>query len=305
MERFLRNIEFAFCLSRAMLTSNSGHIHCIESQHQMLIQAVLRSTKSISTLCVGSPGRDMKTKTKDFYRRAFSTGRLRFIVETEDVRRDWKQYAGCNAVHIPVAISDRSEIKFCTSDARRHLGLPEDAFICLFFGTHRDGKDYKTAFQAAKLAKSQPFLLFAGPLISGNDPDYLIQEMGYQNALSWKRFYLDSEAAVLFDACDVVMLPYSKGYEKGSAVLLQACKYGKPVIATNTGHLAEFVLTHKTGMLFEAEDAHSLAGVYDAMACQGPAARAELERVIRRAANNYSWNHLIHRYLEIFNMADG
>jgi glycosyltransferase involved in cell wall biosynthesis len=180
------------------------------------------------------------------------------------------------------------------------LGLPDDAFICLFFGTHRTGKDYQTALEAAKLAKSHPFLLFAGPVISGNDPGRLIQASGYSNAMSWNRFFLDSEASRVFDASDLAVLPYDKGYEKGSAVLLQACKYGKPVVAANTGHLANFINLHRTGRLYKPENPVDLAKVLDEMAKISEAERIKLAKRIQTTADFYSWNNLTRKYMDIF-----
>jgi len=234
------------------------------------------------------------------YSRSFSTGRIKIIVETESVRKDWEPFAGEHAAHIPVAVSTREETVSNKSSARRMLGLPDDAFICLFFGTHRTGKDYQTAIEAAKLAKSHPFLLFAGPVISGNDPGLLIQASGYSNAASWNRFFLDSEAARVFDASDLAVLPYAKGYEKGSAVLLQACKYGKPVVAANTGHLANFINLHRTGKLYTPENPVDLAKVWDEMANVSEAESIELAQRIQKTTDFYSWKNLARKYMDVF-----
>jgi glycosyltransferase involved in cell wall biosynthesis len=170
----------------------------------------------------------------------------------------------------------------------------------LFFGTHREGKDYRTAIEAAKLSETHPFLLFAGPLISGNDPEVMLREIGYDNAISWKRYYPDDAVSLLFDACDVVILPYSEGYSKGSGVLLQACKYGRPVIASNTGHLADFVNRHRTGELYEPGDPVSLAGIYDRMAGGRQEDTEGIQSHIARAVQEYSWKNLVERYERIF-----
>jgi glycosyltransferase involved in cell wall biosynthesis len=244
-------------------------------------------------------------KLGNLYKRAFATGRLKFIVETEAVKADWEGLAGKNVIHIPYAIAERSEPILSKPESRQQLGLPQEAFITLFFGTHREGKDYRTAIDAAKLSKTQPFLLFAGPLISGNDPEVLLREIGYENAVSWKHYCPDDAVALLFDACDAVMLPYARGYEKGSAVLLQACKYGRPVIASNTGHLANFVNQHETGLLFEPENPESLANVYDKMARDQQVAADGMKLNIASARQEYSWKKLVERYIDIFDDTEG
>ena len=299
-EALLRNLEFSICLRRALAASENSHIHCIEARHRILLKAVLRSNRRFSALCVGSPAAAARIKLGDLYKRAFATGRLKFIVETEAVRRDWEDLAVEHVVHIPVALAERTEPMLSKQEARNRLGLPEEAFIALFFGTHREGKDYRTAIEAAKLAESHPYLLFAGPLISGNDPEALLKELEYDHAAVWNRYFLDDGASELFDACDVVMLPYAKGYEKGSAVLLQACKYGRPVIASDTGHLAEFVNAHQTGLLYELEEPQDLAAIYDSMAFAERNVLGKLEENIEKTRQEYSWGKLVSRYLGVF-----
>jgi glycosyltransferase involved in cell wall biosynthesis len=202
-------------------------------------------------------------------------------------------------VHIPAALTERADKSLGTLEARTVLGLPKEGFICLFFGTHREGKDYRTAIEAAKLSNSRPLLLFAGPLISGNDPDVLLKEIAYENAVSWKRYYPDEGVSLLFDACNAVMLPYTEGYTKGSGVLLQACKFGKPVIASNTGHLADFVNRHSSGLLYEPGNAASLAGVYDRMAKAEEVDGNRFKEGIERAVQEYSWKQMVIRYLRV------
>lgn len=300
LEALIRNLEFLLSFRRALSTSRNRHIHCIESRHRLLFNSVLKSDRQFSLLSVGSPSPEMQKNLGVLYNRAFSTNRIKLIVETESVRKDWEPFAGEHAVHIPVAVSSREETVLNKSSARRMLGLPDDAFICLFFGTHRTGKDYQTAVEAAKLAKSHPFLLFAGPVISGNDPGLLIQASGYSNAASWNRFFLDSETARVFDASDLAVLPYAKGYEKGSSVLLQACKYGKPVVAANTGHLANFINSHRTGKLYTPENPVDLAKVLDEMAKISEAERIKLAERIQTTADFYSWNNLARKYMDVF-----
>ena len=298
-DRLLRNLEFYLCLQGALGQSGDAPVFCIEARHRILLKAVLKSKKRFSTLCVGAPDHAALTKQAPLYREAFGTGRLHFIVETEKVRDAWSPIAGKHVVHIPAALTERADKSLGTLEARRVLGLPEEGFICLFFGTHREGKDYRTAIEAAKLSNSRPLLMFAGPLISGNDPDVLLKEIGYENAVSWKRYYPDDGVSLLFDACNAVMLPYAEGYTKGSGVLLQACKFGKPVIASNTGHLADFVNRHSNGLLYEPGNATSLAGVYDRMAEAEEVDGNQFKEGIERAVQEYSWKQMVIRYLRV------
>ncbi len=307
LERLLRNFEFNSCLRSAIRASTkdseNSHIHCIESRHRILLRSVIKNKNhTFSTLCVGAPPLELNESRAKAYKAAFNTDRLKFIVETEAMRTAWEPYAGNNVIHIPAAIPNNTYRPIKQNEARLHLNLPENAFICLFFGTHREEKDYRTAIEAAKISRSKPYLLFAGPLISNNDPAKILMELNYPEATSWNSYFPDEKVGELFDASDAVILPYSSGYNKGSAVLLQACKYIKPVIATNTGHLANFVNKHHSGILFNSGDTQSLADCYDELNTISTLTSESMTRSIIKARKLYSWEKLIFSYTAIFRL---
>jgi glycosyltransferase involved in cell wall biosynthesis len=294
----LRNVEFVLCLKRAIREGGSAHIYCLDARHQSFFYFLRRTSNTFSHLCLGGPNPNDSVHRRELYRQAFATNRLTFIVETEETRRQWEPIAGHHVVHIPVAIESPSTALPSKTEARRLLGLPENRLICLFFGTHREGKDYRSAIAAAQAAPSKPFLVFAGPLISPNDPERFLGELNFGDALVWKRNYAEGEEAPLFAACDAVVLPYAEGYTKGSAVLLQACKYERPIIATETGHLAEFVRRHDTGLLFKAASIESLAQCYD-----GIRDWFTVEKVanLQKVKTRFTWDAMIKEYLNVFN----
>lgn len=300
-----RVAEFYFCLKAALKladaeTDERVHIHCIESRHGLLLNAVLKSKHSFSSLCVGGPPRGLTAEREDNYRKAFVTGRLKFIVETEAVRKAWEYLAADHVIHIPAALPWRTHEPRPQKLARRDLGLPEDRLVCLFFGTHREGKDYDLCIRAAVESGVEPYLLFAGPLISGNDPDTLLDKYGYTHSLSLKNFVPDDEVVGLFDACDTVMLPYSDGYSKGSAVLLQASHFEKPVIAPLTGHLGDFVTNNRTGVLYQPGNLNSLAEIYREMSAAKARGSLPSDFSFEKTKAIYSWDSLLHQYLRVF-----
>jgi glycosyltransferase involved in cell wall biosynthesis len=304
-----RNLEFLLCMGAAKRgqprSGASRHIHCIESRHRILLKEVLGSSLSFSSLCVGEPPEGMACEREEAYRKAFATSRLTFIVETESVRKSWEHLAGDRVVHIPAALPAEKHRPASQYEARKQLGLPAESTIFLFFGTHREGKDYLTAIEAAKGSPSKPFLLFVGPLISGNDPAALIASMGYGNAACWNNYFADEKVPLLFDACDAVMLPYADNYQKGSAVLLQACHFGKPVIASASGHLREFVESNRTGLLYEPGSVSGLAKCYDMVSSWKAAGEAGAPWNFDLARSRYSWAALSESYLRIFAQSAG
>lgn len=300
----VRNIEFRSCLKSALHCKTGNvmrhHIHCIESRHRILLGAVLGSAHTFSTLCVGDPPDNLSSEREGAYRKAFETQRLRFIVETESVRKAWEPLAGKNVIHIPAALPWAKHKPIPQTDARTSLGLPADATICLFFGTHREGKDYRTAIEAAKASESKPLLLFVGPLISGNDPETLATLLGYPNCIFRTGYLPDAQVPTVFDACDAVMLPYAENYTKGSAVLLQAAHFAKPVIATASGHLRDFVELNRTGLLYESGSVVGLAQCYDELSALKTAGDVATSWSFEQARHRYSWSTLSEIYLRIF-----
>lgn len=308
IDKILRFWEFHKCLNSAIRNADGQgcvtHIHCIESRHRLLCAAVLKSQHHFSTLCVGPPGSEMPDSRKSQYLDAFRTGRLTFIVETEAIRSAWEPIAGDGVIHIPAAVTEDDYKPRPTYAARRKLNLPVDRPILLFFGTHRKSKDYESAILAAKQSKSQPYLLFVGPLISDNDPGQLLDKHSYHHGACWEGYYPESKLPTLFDACDALVLPYNAGYEKGSAVLLQACQYLKPIIAIDTGIFRDFIQEHKCGLLYKSHTTQGLAQQYDKLAGLGPTQRDELMANLIAVRGDHSWKKLIERYQMIFKRSE-
>ena len=300
-----RNIEFQMCVRAAIraceVSKDNSHIHCVESRHRILNREVIRNRHlTFSTLCVGDPPENLPESRANQYKRAFQTGRLTFIVETETVRKNWEDLAGERVVHIPAALPSQPHTPVAQEEARKKLNLPPDATICLFFGTHREGKDYETAVRAAGESESKPFLWFVGPLISGNDPAQITMRHEYSATESLSGYLPDESVSLVFDAADAVVLPYSEGYQKGSAVLLQACHFKKPVIATRTGHLKDFVELNHNGFLFEAGSSRDLASCYDQVHALKHSSDLVSRFSFKTAVENYSWPVLKERYMEVF-----
>jgi glycosyltransferase involved in cell wall biosynthesis len=82
--------------------------------------------------------------------------------------------------------------------------------------------------------------------------------------ISWSsRFVTEAEMAALFRGSDVVVLPYRHIDQSG--VLIQALRFGVPVVATKVGSLEEYV-TPEVGERCEPESATSLAAAIDRLA---------------------------------------
>lgn len=143
-------------------------------------------------------------------------------------------------------------------DARSKLNLPEAARIFLFLGGVRPNKGIETLIRAFKDLEGDDFiLLIAGKLdipdsyaehlqiLADNDPRIRFQ-FG---------FIPDEKLQVFYNACDVVVLPFTSILTSGSAIL--AMSFAKPVIAPRMGCLPE-LLEQDSDWLFEPESEESL-----------------------------------------------
>jgi glycosyltransferase involved in cell wall biosynthesis len=139
-----------------------------------------------------------------------------------------------------------------------------------------------------------------GKTISANKPEEIGKQYAKVKAIHADRFVSDAEAALYFFASDAVIISYEGEYRKGSGVLVEACRFGRPVIASNTGHLRDFVRSHGCGLLFEQGSPESLTAVIDRFAAMPEELRRSLELNAQNAAATYSWDHLIDDYIRIY-----
>lgn len=130
--------------------------------------------------------------------------------------------------------------RFDRASARRHLGLPSDAPVVLFFGNTRPSKGLDLLIEAAPLLRALrrdvrihvginawlPTPEEAAPIVTA------LEAFREQPGVSVHFGLLPSEEIEpLFRACDVVALPYHAVSQSGLLGLARA--FGRPVVATD------------------------------------------------------------------------
>jgi glycosyltransferase involved in cell wall biosynthesis len=141
-----------------------------------------------------------------------------------------------------------------TGDLRRHYGLGSTDPVALFFGGLRPSKgieDLVAAFEGVVRAVPDAKLLIVGSPLAGVQPEaYLDQarRAGLQGSVIVDARYvpIDQVASVVRTA-DVLVLPYRSA--TSSAVLQVAYAFGRPVVVTAVGALAEAVEDGLTGLV--------------------------------------------------------
>jgi glycosyltransferase involved in cell wall biosynthesis len=131
----------------------------------------------------------------------------------------------------------------------------------LCFGAVRPYKGVDLALEAlARLARQvDARLVVAGRFWNGPGPyREAARRLGVANRVELRDAYVpNDEAALLFAACDLVVLPYRSASQSGVAQLAYA--YGKPVVATRVGGLPAAVTDGVDGVLCAPDDPDGLA----------------------------------------------
>ena len=134
------------------------------------------------------------------------------------------------------------------------LGFSKDDDIILFFGYVRKYKGLNVLLDAfPDIIESNPKakLLIVGEFYESADKYYRqIDSLGIKDQVKVvQKFVPNEDVGKYYSIADIVILPYLSGTQSG--VLNIAYGFGKPVIVTNVGGLAEDVIESKTGYIIE------------------------------------------------------
>jgi len=177
--------------------------------------------------------------------------------------------------------------------AGESVGVPEMAKVVLFFGQIKETKGIDhliRAFPDVVGKEPEAMLVIAGkPLGVGRSfLSELIREQSLEHRVIVDARYIpDEEVPKYFECADVAVLPYTEVYQ--SAVLMLACSYGTPVVASAVGGIPEVITDGVTGYLVPPGDEEELAAAI-VRSLQNP---AESRRMGRRAQllmeQEFSW----------------
>ena len=146
--------------------------------------------------------------------------------------------------------------------ARARLGLSSDAPIVLFLGEMRPIKGLQHLLRAMCVvlrAVPEAHLVIAGRpyRFDAGGPENLIDALGIRHAVTARwGFVPESDLGLYLRAADVVALPYLAASQ--SAACLTAYAFGRPVVASSVGGLAEQVQDGVTGLLVPPANADAL-----------------------------------------------
>lgn len=221
-----------------------------------------------------------------------------FIVQSERDLQDLRRLRPNSLVtkthhptYAPLAAS-----RWPRSKAREQLGLTGP--VLLYFGFVRPYKGVEYLLKAIPLVQRamSVHLLIVGEFWDDKSRYLrLIQELGLESVVTVVDRYVPiEELGLYFDAADVIVLPYVDATQSG--VIQLAYGFGKPVISTNVGGLAEVVRDGETGFLVKPRDANALAeGIVRFFNTHDVDWAANVERV----QEHFAWKYMVEAIEEL------
>ena len=169
------------------------------------------------------------------------------------------------------------------AEARRELGIEEDAFVFLVFGSIRPYKNITGVIEAFKLLEDpRARLLIAGRAMI---PSYArtIRALAEQDARIIVHDWTipDEDVQNFFRGSDMIVLPRT-AYSSGTAVL--ALDFGLPLLAPRVNHVAEIALDRAVVPLQGESTGELLEGLQRALATDLAGAREDALRSSQKLA---------------------
>lgn len=149
------------------------------------------------------------------------------------------------------------------ADLRKRLGLMESERVVLFFGLLSPSKGLEDLFEAFALVqkKVSTRLVVAGYPTKYVSMEKLLErnrELGISERVIFDPRYIPlADIRPLMDIASLVVYPYRSGTQSGA--LQTAYTFGRPVVVTSVGGLAEVVEDGKSGFIVPPHSPHELA----------------------------------------------
>lgn len=215
----------------------------------------VKKNRHTKVICIAD---NIKPHEKRFGDTAFTTYFIKpidaFITMSQKVMEDLKSISSKPALQVVHPLYDNFGEPLSKQEARKHLSLPQNEKIILFFGFIRQYKGLDLLLQAMSLStirKSGIKLLIAGEFYEDRKSyDELIDRNQLLPQLFLKTgFISDSEVKFYMSAADFVIQPYRRATQSGVTPL--AYHFEKPMLVTSVGSLPDLVPNGKVGLVSE------------------------------------------------------
>ncbi|MBS7639806.1 MAG: glycosyltransferase family 4 protein [Candidatus Bathyarchaeia archaeon] len=206
---------------------------------------------------------------------------------------------------IPNAIdASKYNIPVDRGNVKRRFGIDPSERIVLFVGRLVPQKGVEYLIMAApKIVERHPEarIVIVG---DGWSKDYLLSlaaSTGCQHKITFLGFISDQDLIEIMLSSDVLVVPSI--YEPFGIVALEGMAAGIPIVASNTGGLAEIIEHDRTGFLAYKENPDSIAwGVNRILSDPGYASWL-VQNAKRKIREVYSWDAVARRTIETYERA--
>lgn len=190
-----------------------------------------------------------------------------FVTMSEKVMQDLRRFEPIKpAVQVLHPLYDSFGTAISKTAARETLGIAANTNLLLFFGFIRKYKGLDLLLRAVAAIKAKGLLPELKLLVAGeyyeDEKTYqqLIDELGIRDrVILHSHFISDQEVKNYFCAADLVVQPYRNATQSGVTPL--AYHFEKPMLVTNVGALAAYVIDGSTGIVTEPDPARLAEGI--------------------------------------------
>ncbi len=184
------------------------------------------------------------------------------------------------------------------------LGLDPGFSYMLFFGFIRDYKGLDILLKAVSKPelKSLPVkLIVAGEFYTNPSPYFeMIGKLGLQDkVLMINKFIANHEVNQYFCAADIVVQPYKNATQSGVTQI--AYHFGKSMLVTNVGALAEIVPDQKVGYVVEPREDKITDALVDFFRNNR---KKEFEDHVAEEKKKFAWSKMTNTILDTYNQID-
>lgn len=193
------------------------------------------------------------------------------------------------------------------SEARRKLGLPEDAKIAFAFGFAAQNKGLDEVIEVAKRVKIPDFKFVISAGVHGiavEHTEHLKEELKKRaentNVMVIGRYLDEEEINLWASASDVLVFNYKTPPYVGSAsgAMKRVLAAGKPIICVNDNRLEELV-DGQHSLKFKQGDLDDFARVIETLLSDAEMAE-KLGKNCRMLAEQTSWERAAEKYVDVF-----
>jgi glycosyltransferase involved in cell wall biosynthesis len=207
------------------------------------IGITMRSTFHHHKVGIKAPDRPLLNAAKALlFKRAIRTTGLRTLLTIDPTLPEWSAHHASKHSATVAYIADPFPDEKAENPAlaRQRLGLAPDQHYLLVYGSITERKGIYELVHALTRMEHAPALIVAGEQDAGSRHFMRNHVHSLTPApLVLDTFISNDVERDLFSACDAVWLGY-KGHYGMSGVLVQAYRFGKPVIATEDGLIGWF-----------------------------------------------------------------